>query len=97
MEGLNVMDVERERIPLLWSTVEETALAKRFCFNILPFYTSFSVHDQFLRSARCIQIYVLMSVCCLLFTCFSQKAAGKWSESRCNQRRWFNCFAPGEI
>ena len=27
-------DVRRERIPLLWSTVGETALAKGFCSNM---------------------------------------------------------------
>ena len=27
-------DVRRERIPLLWSTVKETALAKGFCSNM---------------------------------------------------------------
>ena len=27
-------DVRREQIPLLWSTVGETALAKRFCSNM---------------------------------------------------------------
>ena len=32
--GLNVMDVRREWIPLLWSMVGETALAKGFCFNL---------------------------------------------------------------
>ena len=33
MGGLNVTDVRRKRIPLLWSTVRETALAKDFGFN----------------------------------------------------------------
>ena len=34
MRGLNVTDVRRENIPLLWSTGGETALAKGFCFNM---------------------------------------------------------------
>ena len=34
MGGLNVMDVRRERIPLLWSTVRERTLAKGFSFNM---------------------------------------------------------------
>ena len=33
MGGLNVIDVRKQRIPLFWSTVMETALAKDFCFN----------------------------------------------------------------
>ena len=35
MGGLNVMDVRREQIPLLWSTEGETALVrlKGFCSN----------------------------------------------------------------
>ena len=32
--GLNVADVRRERIPLLWSTVRERGLAKGFSFNM---------------------------------------------------------------
>ena len=32
VRGLNVTDVRRERIPFLWSTVGETALAKGFLF-----------------------------------------------------------------
>ena len=31
---INVTDDRRERIPLLWSTVERTALAKGFCSNM---------------------------------------------------------------
>ena len=34
MGGLIVTDVRRERIPLLWSTVRERALAKGFSFNM---------------------------------------------------------------
>ena len=33
MGGLNVTDVGREQIPLLWTTVGETALANGFCSN----------------------------------------------------------------
>ena len=32
--GLNVTDVRKERIPLLWSIVGETALARGFCSNV---------------------------------------------------------------
>ena len=32
--GLNVTDVRREKIPLLWSTVGEVMLAKGFCSNM---------------------------------------------------------------
>ena len=31
---MNVTAVRRERIPLFWSTVRKTALAKGFCFNM---------------------------------------------------------------
>ena len=34
MGRLNVTDVRRERIPLLWGTARETALAKGFCSNM---------------------------------------------------------------
>jgi len=34
MGVFNVTDVRRERIPLVWSTVGETALAKGFCSNM---------------------------------------------------------------
>ena len=34
MGGLSRTDVRRERIPLLWSTIRETALAKGFCSNM---------------------------------------------------------------
>ena len=34
MGGLNATDVRRERIPLLWSTLEEAALAKGFGSNV---------------------------------------------------------------
>ena len=34
MEGLNITAVRREKNPLLWSTVEETALAKDFYSNM---------------------------------------------------------------
>ena len=33
MGGLNVTDVKRWRIPMLWNTVRERALAKGFSFN----------------------------------------------------------------
>ena len=34
MGGLNVKDVKKVRLPLLWSTVGEAALAKGFCSNM---------------------------------------------------------------
>ena len=34
MEELNVTDVRRERIPLLWSRVRERTLSKGFSFNV---------------------------------------------------------------
>ena len=34
MGGLNVTDVRRERIPLLWSRVRERTPAKGFSFNM---------------------------------------------------------------
>ena len=34
MEGLNVTDVRRERIPLLWSAIGKTDLSKGFCSNM---------------------------------------------------------------
>ena len=34
MGGLNVTDVRRERIPLLWSRVRERTLAKDVSFNM---------------------------------------------------------------
>ena len=34
MGGLKVTDIKRERIPLLWRTEREKALAKGFSFNM---------------------------------------------------------------
>ena len=38
MGGLNLTDVRREAMPLLWSTVKETAVAKGFCVNMGNMY-----------------------------------------------------------